>query len=42
MVQNNSNIKNAKLENSMIGSNVVFDGKLLLQEVSLGDYSEVK
>ena len=37
-----SEANNAKLENSMIGNNVVFDGKLLLQEVSLGDYSEVK
>ena len=33
MVQNNSKIKNAKLENSMIGNNVIFDGKLLLQEL---------
>ena len=40
--QNQSKIENAKLCNSMIGNNVVFDGHNLELEVSIGDFSEVK
>jgi hypothetical protein len=35
-------ITNAKLSNSMIGNHVSFDGKNTQQEVSIGDFSEVK
>ena len=42
IVQNNSTITKAKLKNSMIGSQVVFDGKNTKQEISIGDFSEVK
>ena len=42
IIQNNSNITNAKLSNSMIGNNSSFDGKNIQQEVSIGDFSEVK
>lgn len=42
IIQKKGIIKNAKLNNSMIGSFVVFDGKDVAQEISLGDYSEVK
>jgi glucose-1-phosphate thymidylyltransferase len=42
IIQNNSMITNAKLSNSMIGNHVKFDGKNIQQEVSIGDFSEVK
>ena len=42
IVQDNSIITKAKLKNSMIGSQVVFDGKNTEQEISIGDFSEVK
>lgn len=42
IIQNNSDITNAKLSNSMIGNNSFFDGKNIQQEVSIGDFSEVK
>jgi len=42
IIQNQSKIENAKLCNSMIGNNVVFDGHNLELEVSIGDFSEVK
>ncbi len=42
IIQNDSMITNAKLSNSMIGNHVKFDGKNIQQEVSIGDFSEVK
>jgi len=42
IIQNDSMITNAKLNNSMIGNQVNFDGKNIQQEVSIGDYSEIK
>jgi glucose-1-phosphate thymidylyltransferase len=42
IIQNDSMITNAKLRNSMIGNHVNFDGKNTQQEVSIGDFSEVK
>lgn len=42
IIQNNSDIINAKLSNSMIGNNSFFDGKNIQQEISIGDFSEVK
>ena len=42
IIQNDSMITNAKLSNSMIGNHVNFDGKNIQQEVSIGDFSEVK
>ena len=42
IIQNDSMITNAKLSNSMIGNHVNFDGKNTQQEVSIGDFSEVK
>lgn len=40
IIQNESKISNANLDNAMIGNYVVFDGKF--ETVSLGDYSEMK
>lgn len=37
LVQNNSHIKNANLDNAMIGNHAVFDGKFTA--ISIGDYS---
>ena len=37
LVQNNSNIKNANLDNAMIGSHASFDGNFT--SISIGDYS---
>jgi glucose-1-phosphate thymidylyltransferase len=42
IIQNDSMITNAKLSNSMIGNHVNFNGKNIQQEVSIGDFSEVK
>ena len=42
IVQDNSIITQAKLKNSMIGSQVVFNGNNTEQEISIGDFSEVK
>lgn len=42
IIQNNSIISNAELENSMLGNQVNYNGKQQKQEVSLGDFSEVK
>ena len=39
IIQSHSEVKNANLENSMLGNHVRFDGKF--QKVSLGDYSEL-
>lgn len=40
IIQTQSVIKNATLENAMIGNHVVFDGNFT--DVSIGDYSELK
>jgi glucose-1-phosphate thymidylyltransferase len=40
IIQTQSIIKNATLENAMIGNHVVFDGNFT--DVSIGDYSELK
>ncbi len=37
LVQNNSHIKNANLDNAMIGSHAIFDGNFT--SISIGDYS---
>jgi len=42
IIQNESSIVNAKLNNSMIGNKVTFNGNNIHQEVSIGDFSEVK
>jgi len=42
IIQNESLIVDAKLNNSMIGNKVSFNGKNIQQEVSIGDFSEVK
>ena len=42
IIQKNSVISNAELRNSMLGSYVKYNGKNQKQEVSLGDFSEVK
>ena len=42
IIQNESAIINAKINNSMIGNKCYFDGKNTKQQVSLGDFSEVK
>jgi glucose-1-phosphate thymidylyltransferase len=42
IIQNESSIFDAKLNNSMIGNKVTFNGKNIIQEVSIGDFSEVK
>lgn len=40
IIQTNSKITNANLDNAMIGNHAIFDGKFT--NVSLGDYSELK
>jgi glucose-1-phosphate thymidylyltransferase len=42
IIQNETMITDAKLKNSMIGNKVSFNGKNTQQEVSIGDFSEVK
>ena len=42
IIQNQSNIKNAKLKNSMIGNHTFFDGHKIDQEISIGDFCEIK
>ena len=42
IIQNESSIINAKINNSMIGNKCYFDGKNTNQQVSIGDFSEVK
>ena len=42
IIQDSSVITNAKLNNSMLGNLVNFNGKNTEQEVSIGDFSEVK
>lgn len=40
IIQTNSTIKNANLDNAMIGNHAIFDGKFT--NVSIGDYSQLK
>jgi len=42
IIQTDTKIINAKLEESMIGNKVSFDGKNILQKVSIGDFCEVR
>ena len=42
IIQENTNIDNAKLAKSMIGNNVYYNGKNIPQEVSIGDFCEIK
>ena len=42
IIQNESVINDAKLNNSMIGNQVFFNGNKIIQEVSIGDFSEIK
>ena len=42
IIQNESSIVDAKLNNSMIGNQVIFKGNNTQQEVSIGDFSVVK
>ena len=42
IIQNNTQIKDAFLVNSMIGSNVVYKGNKIKQDISIGDYTEVR
>ena len=42
IIQENTNIDNAKLVKSMIGNNVYYNGKNIPQEVSIGDFCEIK
>ena len=42
IIQNESKIKDARIKNSMIGNKVFLNGKNISQEVSLGDFSEIK
>ena len=42
IIQNESNIFNAKIHNSMIGNKCYFDGKNIQQKVSIGDFSEIR
>ena len=39
IIQNNSKIRNAKFQKSMIGNNCIYDGKS--QEINIGDFSEL-
>lgn len=42
VIQNETEIINTKTSSSMIGSKVFFNGKNIYQEVSIGDFSEIK
>ena len=42
IVQDNSNLENADINNSMIGNYVWFNGNNIKQEVSIGDFCEIK
>jgi len=42
IVQENTEISNAILKNSMIGNHVLYNGPKTQQEVSVGDYCEIK
>ena len=42
LIQENTEISNAILKNSMIGNHVLYNGSNTQQEVSVGDYCEIK
>jgi len=42
IIQNESFVINSQINNSMIGNKCYFDGKNAIQQVSIGDFSEVK
>ena len=42
IIQNSTQIINAIISQSMLGSEVFFDGKNIEQEVSIGDFSEIR
>ena len=42
IIQSQSHLTNAKLSNSMIGNLVQFNGHNITQEISIGDYCEIK
>ena len=42
IIQNESFVINSKINNSMIGNKCYFDGKNINQEISIGDFSEIK
>ena len=42
IIQNETQIIDAKINNSMIGNKVIFNGNNTQQEISIGDFSEVK
>ena len=42
IIQNETKVTNANLYNSMIGNKVFFNGIDIKQEVSLGDFSQIK
>jgi glucose-1-phosphate thymidylyltransferase len=42
IIQNESSIINAKINNSMIGNKCYYDGKKTNQQISIGDFSEIK
>lgn len=42
IIQNETTIVNANIKNSMIGNNVFFNGKNIEQEISIGDFCEIK
>ncbi len=42
IIQNETQIIDAKINNSMIGNKVSFNGNNTQQEISIGDFSEVK
>ena len=42
IIQSQSHLTNAKLSNSMLGNLVLFNGHNITQEISIGDYCEIK
>ena len=42
IIQSETKVTNANLYNSMIGNKVVLNGRDIKQEVSLGDFSQIK
>ena len=42
IIQTQSHLFNAKLSNSMVGNLVQFNGHNINQEISIGDYCEIK
>ena len=42
IIQSHTNVLNTKLKNSMIGNHVLFVGTDVFQEISVGDYSQIK